>query len=214
MRKAYISTLVIAISLLGVLTGCNSNNSSGRNQPSGYSNGISEQVSEQQPSINTDWQYKVQEDKLNSTKNYFAAILSNDGGLQLSLADMDLTGSGWYNTVFVIAWYDESIPAWNGKSILGVKFPGDTEWRKIPIKCEGHSASFDASTTIHIGKEFINQLSTNKHFTLLHANKEFEFSPSTPLDWSHGKDSKSNDESVKPEYDADEELVDSIPVDN
>lgn len=180
--------LMVALAMFCVaLTGCNSN-SRPSNQTDGeqYADG---EVTGSQSSINTNWRYSVQEDKLNETKNYSAEINSIDGRLQFSVGDIDLWGNGSHTTVFAFGWLDDALPSWSGKSMIGLKFPGDTSWRKIPVSSKGgRAASFD----IMYPKDLINLLTTNKKFVLLHANEEFEFRPNEPLDWSHGQSNTSN----------------------
>ena len=126
--------------------------------------------------------YSQDEDKLNGTKDYHADVLSTDGRLQFGIADIDLTGSGHYTTVFAFAWFDETLPSWIGTSMIGLKFPGDTQWRKIPVSSKGgHTATFD----IMVPDELVELLTSRKEFTLLHVNEEFEFRPNAPLNWSH-----------------------------
>lgn len=147
-----------------------------------------------QPAINTNWQYSVREDKLNGTKNYSAAILSIDGRIQFHMSDIDGWGNGNYTTVFSFGWFDDVIPPLSRRSMIGLKFPGDTEWRKIPVSGKGDRvASFD----IMYPKELVGLLTTSKKFTLLYTNEEFEFRPNAPLDWSHGEKAIPNQEEVE-----------------
>jgi len=115
----HIITIVTCIVLLNALTGCTSKNSNGNEQSSNVSSAESTEYSEdtstpseaettkeesnfeveQQPSINTEWQYLEQEDKLNDLKNYEARILSTDGRVQCTVAALDF----FINVGFCIA---------------------------------------------------------------------------------------------------------------
>lgn len=186
MKKIRNYVLMAAFAMFGLtIAGCSSN-SKPNNQESEepqYANG---EMAGGRSAINTNWRYSQDEDKLNGTKNYYAEVLSTDGRLQFGIADIDLTGSGRHTTVFAFDWFDETLPSWSGKSMIGLKFPGDTQWRKIPVSSKGgNSATFDTM----LSSELVELLTSNKEFTLLHVNEEFEFRPNSPLNWSHGEKS-------------------------
>lgn len=202
MKHIKIITIVTCIVLLNALTGCTSNNSNGNEQSSNVSSAESTEYSEdtstpseaettkeesnfeveQQPSINTEWQYLEQEDKLNDLKNYEARILSTDGRVQCTVAALDLTGSGRYVNILGVAWFDETIPPCYGKTYIGMKFPGDSQWRKIIVSCKGQNGALEED--LRMTKEF-GLLKSNSQFSILIANEEFHFKPSKPLKWNH-----------------------------
>lgn len=140
-----------------------------------------DEIVEQAPVINTDWQYEVDEDKLNDTRNYKGNILSTDGGMMFSISDIDLMGNGHYTTVFAIGWFSETMPECYDDIYVGVKFPGDDKWKKYVVSCKGRAASFN----IMIPDEFVSQLTSNSRFSILLGNSEFQFHAKSPLRWSH-----------------------------
>ncbi|MCQ2293493.1 MAG: hypothetical protein MJZ54_05620 [Bacteroidaceae bacterium] len=143
---------------------------------------LSENQAVKRATINTNWVYKVAEDRLNSTKNYYAHILSTDGNLQFEAADIDLMGNGHYTTAFSIGWFDEALPECYDRIVIGIKFPCDSEWEKIyTMECHGRAAGLD----IMIPTEMINNLTSYKHFSILLGNNEYEFNAKEPLSWSH-----------------------------
>ena len=192
--------LMAAFAMFGfTIAGCSSN-SKPNNQESGEPQYANEEIAGGRSEMNTNWRYSQDEDKLNGTKNYYAEVLSTDGRLQFGIADIDLTGSGHHTTVFAFDWFDETLPSWSGKSMIGLKFPGDTQWRKIPVSSKGgHSATFD----IMPSRELVELLSSSKGFTLLHLNEEFEFRPNAPLNWSHGENSTQKEERIEEETECD-----------
>ena len=143
---------------------------------------LTEQTTQHAPSINNEWQYLEKEDKLNGIRNYEAKIISIDGKIECSVSAMDLTGSGNYTNILSVAWYDDAIPACHGKLLIGMKFPNDTQWRKIPIKCNGHAGALVGELKLRDEYEL---LKSSSQFSILIANEEFVFKPSEPLRWSH-----------------------------
>lgn len=143
---------------------------------------LTEQTTQHAPSINNEWQYLEKEDKLNGIRNYEAKIISIDGKIECSVSAMDLTGSGNYTNILSVAWYDDAIPACHGKLLIGMKFPNDTQWRKIPIKCNGHAGALVGELKLRDEYEL---LKSSSQFSILIANEEFVFKASEPLRWSH-----------------------------
>lgn len=143
---------------------------------------LTEQTTQHAPSINNEWQYLEKEDKLNGIRNYEAKIISIDGKIECSVSAIDLTGSGNYTNILSVAWYDDAIPACHGKLLIGMKFPNDTQWRKIPIKCNGHAGALVGELKLRDEYEL---LKSSSQFSILIANEEFVFKPSEPLRWSH-----------------------------
>lgn len=139
------------------------------------------EIVEQAPAINTDWQYEVDEDKLNDTKNYKGNIMSTDGGMMFSISDIDLMGNGHYTTVLAFGWFSEAMPECYDDIYVGVKFPGDDKWKKYVVSCKGRAASF----SLMIPDELVNQLTSNSRFSILLGNTEFQFHAKSPLRWSH-----------------------------
>lgn len=134
------------------------------------------------PPSQTNWQYSSQEDKLNNTRNYLGRIMSSDGRLELQISDMDFSGDSHYITVLGIVWHDEAFPSWTGESMIGMKFPGDTSYRKIPVNSKGdNTAAFD----MMIPDKYVDLLKRYKQFTILYLNEEFLFHSTSPLKWSH-----------------------------
>ena len=141
-----------------------------------------QQPTAQQPTINKEWQYLEQIDKLNGIKNYEAKVLSIDGKIECSISAIDLTGRGNYTSILAITWYDDAIPACYDKILMGMKFPNDSQWRKIPIKCKGRSGALVDDLKY---MDELRLLKSCSQFSILFANEEYIFKPSKPLKWKH-----------------------------
>lgn len=139
-------------------------------------------VAQPQPSINKNWEYTEEEDKLNDTKNYEANILSTDGRFQCTVAAVDLLGTGHYTNVFAVAWLDETIPGCYDEIFIGMKFPNDEKWRKIPIGCNGHGGAMHSDFNL---SDELDLMKSNTSFSVLFVDEEFVFKPSKPLKWDH-----------------------------
>ena len=123
-----------------------------------------------QKKINTNWEYYKE------TQMYHANINSTDGNLMFSLAMQD---DNWKLTVFSIIWLDDNLPERYGKTIIGVKFPGDEHWQKIGIKCKKRYGGLELLTY----SDFLRRLKGATSFTILYSEIEYEFAPQKPLEW-------------------------------
>ena len=177
MKKIISNVCVVALALL--FTNCENKTTNYSESSEETKTQPAENVSEpvvQKPIINLDWEYGQQQDKLNGTTEYSAAILSKDRRGMCALNTVDGLN------IFSFTWLDKYLPDCYDKILIGMKFEGESKWRKLEINCKGHSGS--------VVKDFkycpeLKMLKKSTKFYVLFANEEFEFAPSQVLKWNH-----------------------------